>query len=325
MAYLNFTDALMESKRRARLQGREVTQQEAAGISEGVAKSAGDRSVQIEQLAQNKEQYERSLAQREKEFGQSYELQERGFDEQIKNNEKQYGMAVRTLEAQISQYEQSSAAQQAQFGKQMKFQIDQSAKQVKQYEQQLATQKKQFRDQYAAQQRNFDLQLAEDRRKTDAQIAAANNQGGSGTWICTATKDNAGLTPREEKTIKLFRKYVRENFSAEFSIYLKEGPKLIYAIAAEQKDIMGFYQRIRQTLIEPVVRLSDEGDYMGAYELYKSVTILLASIYVPDVLEKALDSITVKNQPYFLRKTTRFRKMLRVFFGGFRRLQHGLS
>ena len=170
MAYLNFTDALMESKRRARLQGREVTQQEAAGISEGVAKSAGDRSVQIEQLAQNKQQYETSMAQREKEFGKSFGLQEKTFAAKIEQDRRQYDMAVRTLSEQIRQYEASSAAQKAQFGEQMRFQISESAKLAAQW-------KKEFEEQ----ERRFGITTGQNTRDYDyakAINASAMNQGG---------------------------------------------------------------------------------------------------------------------------------------------------
>ena len=68
MAYLNFTDALMEAKRRGQLMGRPLTSQESAGIAEGYASSASERlarakalGLQEQQLSQQKSQFESSM------------------------------------------------------------------------------------------------------------------------------------------------------------------------------------------------------------------------------------------------------------------------
>ncbi len=120
MAFLRFTDALMEAKRRAALQGREVSQQEAAGISEGVAASAGDRGIQAQGLAQQKEQFAETMKQREKEWMSN-----------VEQANKQYLLARDQLAEQIRQFNESSEAQRAQFGEQMAFQIDKSNKEMK--------------------------------------------------------------------------------------------------------------------------------------------------------------------------------------------------
>ena len=126
MAFLKFTDALMESKRRARLQGREVSQQEAAGISEGIAASAGERALMAKQLQQQETQFGRKLEQEKYQFGKTYELQ-------IKQLQQQYDLAKIQLEEQIRQFNESSEEQKRQFGEQMAFQIGQSDKQSKQW------------------------------------------------------------------------------------------------------------------------------------------------------------------------------------------------
>lgn len=120
MAFLRFTDALMEAKRRAALQGREVTQQEAAGVSEGFAAAAGDRGIQAQGLAQQKEQFAETMKQREKEWMSN-----------VEQANKQYLLARDQLAEQIRQFNESSEAQRAQFGEQMAFQIDKSNKEMK--------------------------------------------------------------------------------------------------------------------------------------------------------------------------------------------------
>ncbi len=62
MAYLNFSDALMEAKRRAQLQGRPLSQQEVAGISEGWAQSAGDINLRNRALTTQEKQFAENLA-----------------------------------------------------------------------------------------------------------------------------------------------------------------------------------------------------------------------------------------------------------------------
>lgn len=76
MAYLNFSDALMEAKRRAQLQGRPISQQEVTGISEGFARSAAEKNIQEESLTESKRQFTESLAQRKYESEKQIQVAE---------------------------------------------------------------------------------------------------------------------------------------------------------------------------------------------------------------------------------------------------------
>jgi len=67
--YQNFTDKLMEAKRRARLMGRPLHRSEVAGISAGYAQTASERLARRKQL---------SLQER------SLDIQERGMEEELK-------------------------------------------------------------------------------------------------------------------------------------------------------------------------------------------------------------------------------------------------
>lgn len=168
MAYLNFTDQLAEAKRRARLSGRPVSQQEVAGISEGQAAGASDRIAKAKVIALQEDQ---ATTQKEQ-FGLS-------FEQQKMQNQRQYELAQETLESQIAQYEASSAAQKAQFGEQMAFQIAESAKQAKQWETALKIQEEQWKKDYEFKQ-----------WQTNAQIQAANNSGGRGCCIIVTVASN---------------------------------------------------------------------------------------------------------------------------------------
>jgi hypothetical protein len=153
MAYLNFTDQLAEAKRRAKLSGRPVSQQEVAGISEGQAAGASDRIAKGKVIALQEDQ---SATQKEQ-FGQS-------FEQQKMQNQRQYELAQETLESQIAQYEASSAAQKQQFGAQMVFQIGESAKQAKQWQTALDVQQTQYAkdDEFRVWNANQQVQAARD-------------------------------------------------------------------------------------------------------------------------------------------------------------------
>jgi|GEM_PF-4793140 hypothetical protein len=193
MAYQTFTDALMEAKRRARLQGREVSQQEAAGITEGTAKAAQDRTLQEYAIKNQEKQFEKTLGQKERELSaqqsnfaaqlgqQKYQfssemgLKTKAFEEQVTQNAAQLKQAQDTLALQKQQFETASAAQKEQFGEQMQYQIAESENRVKQFETQLGVQQSQFAETQKLLQAQF-----------EAQLAAANqaNSGGGGGGCC---------------------------------------------------------------------------------------------------------------------------------------------
>ena len=166
MAYLNFSEALTEAKRRAALQGREVSSQEAAGLSRGIAESSADRAVQLEGLEQNKEQFEKqfgqqkvqyegTMAENKRQYDESLGTQRDQFARQMENTQKEYQLSVQSLEAQIRQFEESSATQRAQFGEQMAFQISESARAAREWQKQLDMQREQFAAQLLAADANL--------------------------------------------------------------------------------------------------------------------------------------------------------------------------
>jgi len=87
--YMNFTEALMEAKRRAQLQGRPISEQETRGITEGFAKSAAATniaeqglSLQEKGLEAQKSQFAESLAQRKYETEKELEAAEKEREHQ---------------------------------------------------------------------------------------------------------------------------------------------------------------------------------------------------------------------------------------------------
>lgn len=185
MAYLNFTDQLAEAKRRARLQGRPLSEQETAGISEGVAAGASDRVQKGKALALSEEQ----VANQKEQFGENLALNQAGFEQTKLQNQRQYELAQKTLENQIAQYNASSETQKEQFGEQMQFQIAESAKQAAQWQKTVETQAEQFRKTYELQKSG-----------QEAQIAAANNANkSSGCCIIVTVCSNPTMKYVEGK------------------------------------------------------------------------------------------------------------------------------
>ena len=87
--YMNFTEALMEAKRRAQLQGRPISEQETRGITEGFAKSAAATniaeqglSLQEKGLEAQKSQFAETLAQRKYETEKELEAAEKEREHQ---------------------------------------------------------------------------------------------------------------------------------------------------------------------------------------------------------------------------------------------------
>ena len=81
---LNFTQALMEAKRRAQLLGRPLSQQEASGIAEGYAEQASDRLAKAKALAiqeGNLALSREGLTQNESQFQRNLDLQKEQQDD----------------------------------------------------------------------------------------------------------------------------------------------------------------------------------------------------------------------------------------------------
>lgn len=362
MAYLNFSDALMEAKRRAQIQGRTVSQPEAAGLSEGVASGAAQRSVAAEdlrlrreavdtqkqqfekQLASTKEQFDKQIGLEQQKFGEAqsqfaqtlsntksqYEdtlsLEKSKYETSQLNWEKQFGLqgkqyedqlnlqkstfeeqkrqftanydlkineltqaktlAEQDLAEKIRQYDASSAAQKEQFGAQMELQIANSQKQAEQFKLQLDNQKSEFATTLASNQTQFEKNYELQKVQFEAELAqakAAQSDGGGGTWICTATKKTVGMSMEELSSMARLREYAKTNHAYCHDLYMEEGPRLIAAIAEQQQDAMAFYATVRTILVEPVVRLVKSKSMETAYQLYRSVTIFLSSIYTPEI------------------------------------------
>jgi hypothetical protein len=167
-----FTEALMEAKRRARLQGRTLSEQEAAGITQGTANAAQDRSLQEQALLLNKQ----TAATQEKQFGEQLAAQKEQYLGTIGLKEKELAQQQAQFGSQIGLKEQEIAAQQEQFGQTLsqreqewlaqKEQFGQSLSATQsQFAAQLATQKEQFSQDMALKTSSFNEQLAQSQRQ----------------------------------------------------------------------------------------------------------------------------------------------------------------
>lgn len=154
MAYDTFTDQLMEAKRRARLSGRPLSQQEMAGISEGAAAGAADRLAKSRALNLQ----ERTIGNQEEQFAQTFGMQQEQFAQNLaferekmaianEQFEKTFGLSMQQAEQQAAQFEQTyglsvmqAQAQAQQFAASLAFQQSQLAQQNSQFSQTLASQ-----------------------------------------------------------------------------------------------------------------------------------------------------------------------------------------
>ena len=67
----NFSDLLADLKRRARMQGREVSEQEVSGIAAGYSEQASSRLARQKQLELDKQRHEETLAQQKSQYDES--------------------------------------------------------------------------------------------------------------------------------------------------------------------------------------------------------------------------------------------------------------
>ena len=84
--YANFTQKLMEAKRRARLMGRPLARSEVAGISAGYAATASDRLAQHKQLSLQEKMHTENLAQRKYETGQELRAAQKAEHQERQGN-----------------------------------------------------------------------------------------------------------------------------------------------------------------------------------------------------------------------------------------------
>jgi len=121
MAYMSFTDQLMEAKRRARLSGRPMSQQEMAGITAGYASGASDRVARSKALAMQERQvglqerqigiqegqFEKTFGESQRQFGENLMLQKEAAAQRASEFEKTYGLSMQQAAAQASQFQQT--------------------------------------------------------------------------------------------------------------------------------------------------------------------------------------------------------------------------
>ena len=129
---MNFTDQLMEAKRRARLSGRPISQQEIAGITEGYASGASDRvarsktlamqerqienqegqfaenlALQERQTANQETQFNETFGETQRQFGENLALAKQAAGQRAAEFEKTYGLSMQQAEAQAGQFEKT--------------------------------------------------------------------------------------------------------------------------------------------------------------------------------------------------------------------------
>jgi len=260
MANSNFNELLMSARRKAQLSGRPLSQQETAGIAAGVADTASAR------LARSK----------------GIEVAEEGLEVQREG---------------IASTERSRSAN-------------------------LAEQKADRLEQQAAASR---ATKKDDRRELGTGVGAAigaaigstvpggiligaqigGTIGGTiinplhrverkigraiGTWLCTATKQHAGLTKEDRHTLDKFRDYADKFHPGWLEFYLRAGPVVVKAIEEKEGDrVAEFYELLKINMIKPVIKASDEGRHEKAYDMYRTTFIDLIDRYTPQYRDEAL-------------------------------------
>jgi hypothetical protein len=182
-----FTEQLMAAKQRARLQGRPISQQETAGIAQGQAESAADRTtkaksleLQEQSIANQQSQFAEQLAAQKLQYASSYALSERGQVASEKQFAAQLAAEKENLTTQLTAAKEQWTADYAIKEKALTEEItsnqrsyDQAVatltEQIRQYNESSATQKAQFGAQ-------MEQQIAESQQRAEEFEATIANQ-----------------------------------------------------------------------------------------------------------------------------------------------------
>jgi hypothetical protein len=151
MAVLNFSDALMEARRKAQLTGRPLSQQEVASAASGYAMTAAERAAQQKQLDIAQQQADTSKASQE--------------------------VQAQAQAAQEEQFAQELAARNEQFAAQMGLSQSQFEESQNQFAANLALQTKNAETAASQFKTSYDLEMFKTQKQIEAADAAVRTQG----------------------------------------------------------------------------------------------------------------------------------------------------
>ena len=106
-----------------------------------------------------------------------------------------------------------------------------------------------------------------------------------GTWLCTETKKQSGLTEDQSKTLDEFRAYAKEHHPGWLEFYVRIGPEIVKAI--NETEGRGFYDNLKENMIRPVIALFKNEHKETAYRVYKGSVINFIDKYTPQYSKEA--------------------------------------
>ena len=106
------------------------------------------------------------------------------------------------------------------------------------------------------------------------------------SFICTATKNEAGLYAEDVEALARFKLYAKQNHGLLLDYYLEIGPEITRAIADQEKDLSAFYLEIKKTMIQPVIVNMESSHGEQACKIYMDRVGRLIKKYTPHLLER---------------------------------------
>ncbi len=108
---------------------------------------------------------------------------------------------------------------------------------------------------------------------------------GGGTWLCTEVHKQVGLTEEQKKTLDEFRAYAKEHHPGWLEFYVRIGPEIVKAI--NELEGLGFYDDLKENMIEPVITFFDNDRKEDAFIAYKLYVVALIEEYTPLQIKEA--------------------------------------
>jgi len=313
---LNFSQALMEAKRRAQLSGRPLSRQEASGIAEGYANTASERLARAKTVALQEEQNRTNLLavqQQNEQAAVNAQLAQDALDAKTAKDAADAKLAQDAFDAKTAKdAADAKLAQEAFDAKLAQDAADFAQRQFETNAQMAAAEKA--------------AKLAATGQKITAGVGGAVAGGAAGgaiggmisgaeagsvagpwgtaigaavglvaglvgannSYLCTETNKQAGLNKTSVQFLNTFKEYAEKNHKGVLDFYLRVGPRIVKAIEKNKgEETKQFYDDLKDKMVGPVIELTRSGNLELAFQLYQEMTLDLIFTFTPELFKEA--------------------------------------
>jgi len=295
---LNFSQALMDAKRRAQLSGRPLSRQEASGIAEGYASSAAERLAKAKTVALQEEQTRTNLLavqQQNEQAAVAAKLAQETFDAKVAQDAADAKLAQETFDAKVAQ--DARDFQQRQFETNAQMAAAEKAGKLAATGQKITagvggavaggTAGGAIGGMISGGQAGS---VAGPYGTVIGAVVGlvAGLVGANNSYLCTETNKQSGLEDASVQFLNTFKKYADKNHKGVLDFYLRVGPGITKAIEEREGEFTKqFYDNLKVSMIGPVIDMIIKGEFEEAFQLYQKTTLDLILMFTPELYKEA--------------------------------------